>query len=57
MNIRKLPKIELHLHHEGAAPPNFIRQLAFEKNIDLTQIFNANGDYCFSNFNEFLATY
>ncbi|MDB3861025.1 adenosine deaminase [Paracoccaceae bacterium] len=57
MNIRKLPKIELHLHLEGAAPPNFIRQLAFEKNIDLTQIFNANGDYCFSNFNEFLATY
>ena len=54
MNIRKLPKIELHLHLEGAAPPNFIRQLAFEKNIDLTQIFNANGDYCFSNFNEFL---
>ena len=48
MNIRKLPKIELHLHLEGAAPPNFIRQLAFEKNIDLKQIFNANGDYCLS---------
>ena len=57
MNIRKLPKIELHLHHEGAAPPSFIRQLAFEKKIDLSNIFNAKGDYNFSNFSEFLATY
>ena len=57
MNIRKLPKVELHLHHEGAAPPSFIRQLAFEKKIDLSNIFNPKGDYNFSNFNEFLATY
>ena len=39
MNIRKLPKVELHLHHEGAAPPSFIRQLAFEKKIDLSNIY------------------
>jgi len=57
MNIRKLPKVELHLHHEGAAPPSFIRQLAFEKKIDLSNIFNAEGDYNFSSFNEFLETY
>ena len=57
MNMRKLPKIELHLHHEGAAPPSFIQQLAVEKNVDLSGIFNADGDYSFSNFNEFLSTY
>ena len=57
MNMRKLPKIELHLHHEGAAPPSFIQQLAAEKNVDLSGIFNADGDYSFSNFNQFLSTY
>lgn len=57
MNMRKLPKIELHLHHEGAAPPSFIQQLATEKNVDLSGIFNADGDYSFSNFYEFLSTY
>ena len=57
MIMRKLPKIELHLHHEGAAPPSFIQQLAAEKNVDLSGIFKANGDYSFSTFNEFLSTY
>ena len=36
MNYGKLPKCELHVHLEGAAPPNFIRQLANEKKINLT---------------------
>ena len=48
MIMRKLPKIELHLHHEGAAPPSFIQQLAAEKNVDLSGIFKANGDYSLS---------
>ncbi|MCV6585432.1 MAG: adenosine deaminase, partial [Marinibacterium sp.] len=39
MSVADLPKIELHLHHEGAAPPAFIRQLAHEKRIDLSGIF------------------
>lgn len=33
MNISHLAKVELHLHLEGAAPPAFIRQLAYEKKL------------------------
>ena len=35
MNISHLAKVELHLHWEGAAPPAFIRQLAYEKKLAL----------------------
>ena len=45
MNYNKLPKCELHVHLEGAAPPEFIRQLAKEQKIDLTGLFDSNGDY------------
>ena len=31
--ILRLPKVELHLHIEGAAPPAFIRGLAKEKSV------------------------
>ena len=33
MTIAQLAKVELHLHLEGAAPPEFIRQLAHEKKL------------------------
>ncbi|WP_299349871.1 adenosine deaminase [uncultured Shimia sp.] len=57
MSVATLPKIELHLHHEGAAPPEFIRQLAFEKKADLSRIFNDDGSYAFENFVHFLQVY
>ncbi len=57
MTVADLPKIELHLHHEGAAPPAFIRQLAHEKRIDLSGIFNHNGGYDFRDFAHFLSVY
>ena len=57
MSVTDLPKVELHLHHEGAAPPDFIRQLAHEKKIDISGIFNANGGYVFEDFVHFLQTY
>ncbi len=57
MSVTDLPKVELHLHHEGAAPPDFIRQLAYEKKIDLSGIFDANGGYVFEGFVHFLRTY
>jgi adenosine deaminase len=50
MNYGKLPKCELHVHLEGAAPPDFIRQLANEKKINLTGLFDSKGDYFFKNF-------
>lgn len=55
--VADLPKVELHLHHEGAAPPAFIRQLASEKGIDVSGIFAADGSYDYSGFAEFLQVY
>lgn len=51
------PKVELHLHLEGAAPPSFIRGLAKEKHMDLSGIFDDRGDYAFTDFWHFLKVY
>ena len=51
------PKIELHLHLEGAAPPAFIRSLAKEKHIDLSGLFTEDGSYRFTDFWHFLKVY
>ncbi len=51
------PKIELHLHLEGAAPPAFIRGLAKEKHMDLSGIFDDRGNYAFTDFWHFLKVY
>ncbi|MEM8581167.1 MAG: adenosine deaminase [Pseudomonadota bacterium] len=55
--MQDTPKIELHLHLEGAAPPAFIRGLAAEKSVDLRGIFDASGAYAYRNFSEFLQVY
>jgi adenosine deaminase len=52
-----LPKIELHLHLEGAAPPAFIRGLAAEKGVTLSGLFDARGAYAYRSFAEFLRVY
>lgn len=52
-----IPLIELHLHLEGAAPPAFIHGLAQEKSVNLTGVFDAQGNYQFQNFTQFLRTY
>lgn len=52
-----LPKAELHLHLEGAAPPAFIRALAKEKGIDIAGIFDAQGGYAYRDFGHFLQVY
>ncbi len=52
-----LPKVELHLHLEGAAPPAFIRGLAKEKSFDIGGIFDHRGGYRFADFWEFLKVY
>ena len=54
MNISHLAKVELHLHLEGAAPPAFIRQLAYEKKVDIGGIFAPDGRYAFGGFPNFL---
>ncbi len=55
--MRDRPKIELHLHLEGAAPPAFIRGLAKEKHVDIAGIFNERGGYAFQDFWHFLKVY
>lgn len=57
MTIAHLPKVELHLHLEGAAPPAFIRGLAREKSMDIAGIFDAAGEYKFADFWQFLKVY
>ncbi len=57
MSWQSLPKVELHLHFEGAAPPSFIRGLAKEKNVDLSKIFDEDGGYRYENFDHFLEVY
>ncbi len=57
MTINDLPKVELHLHLEGGAPPGFIRGLAKEKKLDISGIFNDDGSYRFTDFWNFLKVY
>lgn len=51
------PKIELHLHLEGAAPPALIRDFAARKRADLSGVFDENGDYRWRDFPDFLRVY
>ena len=55
--ILDLPKVELHLHLEGAAPPAFIRGLAQEKSVDISRVFNSDGGYAYRDFVHFLSVY
>ena len=57
MSWKPFPKVELHLHLEGAADPAFVRGLAAEKSIDIRSIFDGNGAYKYNGFREFLAVY
>lgn len=49
--------IELHLHLEGAAPPDFIRSIAAEKRTDLSGVFDGRGHYAYDDFAGFLRCY
>lgn len=57
MSFDTLPKIELHLHHEAAVPPAFIRQMAKEKKIDISGIFDEAGHYVYRDFDHFIEVY
>ncbi|PTW49528.1 adenosine deaminase [Rhodovulum kholense] len=52
-----LPKIELHHHLEGAAPPALIRDMARARNLDISRIFDADGAYYSAEFLQFLDIY
>lgn len=57
MTFKQMPKVELHTHLEGCAPPAFIAGLAREKKIDISGIFDADGGYAFRDFDHFLKVY
>ncbi|MCK0137954.1 adenosine deaminase [Aliiroseovarius sp. F47248L] len=57
MSYKEVPKVELHTHIEGAAPPDFIRGLAKEKSVDLSGIFADDGGYAYRDFWHFLEVY
>jgi adenosine deaminase len=57
MSWKSFPKVELHLHLEGGAPPAFIRGLSQEKNIDISRIFDERGNYTYRDFDHFLSVY
>lgn len=55
--LKAMPKVELHLHIEGAAPPAFVRGIAAERGLDISNIFDANGAYDYDGFLQFLDVY
>lgn len=57
MSWNFLPKIELHLHIEGAAPPGFIRGLAKKKSVNIDKAFDENGHFACDDFLHFLQVY
>jgi adenosine deaminase len=53
-----LPKVELHVHLEGTAPPALIRRLAQRNDVALPEaLFAGNGEFRYTDFLDFLRTY
>ena len=57
MSWKDFPKIELHHHLEGGAPPAFVRDMARAKGLDVSRIFDASGAYDYAGFLQFLDVY
>ncbi|MGB1235545.1 MAG: adenosine deaminase [Planktomarina sp.] len=57
MSWKSFPKVELHLHLEGAADPAFVRDMANRKGVDVSAIFDDQGDYIYKDFADFLKVY
>jgi len=57
VSFTELPKVELHLHLEGGAPPAFIAGLAKAKKLDISGIFKPDGSYDYRDFWHFLEVY
>lgn len=55
-NVDLIPKAEIHLHLEGAAPPAHVAALAAKKGVDLKGVVQ-DGRYVWRGFSEFLSAY
>ncbi len=52
-----IPKVELHCHIEGAAPPDLVRRLALKYGVDVSWLFDAEGGYAWEDFTSFIRAY
>lgn len=52
-----IPKVELHCHIEGAAPPELVRRLGKKYGVDLSRLFDQDGQYQWDDFTTFLQAY
>ncbi len=50
-------KVELHIHLEGAASPEFVREICYSSGIQIPAIFDKTGNYNWQNFDQFLTIY
>ena len=50
-------KVELHIHLEGAASPEFVREICHSSGMQIPEIFDKNGNYAWQNFDQFLGVY
>ena len=50
-------KVELHIHLEGAASPEFVREICYSSGIQIPEIFDKSGNYKWQNFDQFLTIY
>ncbi len=57
MTLQQMPKVELHTHLEGSAPPDLVRDMARQKSIDIGGIFDEQGNYAYRDFPHFLEVY
>tara|TARA_B100001250_G_scaffold411412_1_gene440010 strand:- start:407 stop:1390 length:984 start_codon:yes stop_codon:yes gene_type:complete len=56
-DFSSLKKVELHLHLEGAAEPDFVREICVENDKERPDIFDKEGNYKWDSFEEFLKVY
>lgn len=57
IDFAAIPKLELHLHLEGGVPAAFLRRMAQEKGMDVSRLFNEEGEYFYKDFLSFLSIY
>jgi adenosine deaminase len=50
-------KVELHIHLEGAASPEFVREICYSSGMQIPDIFDKSGNYKWQNFDQFLTIY
>ena len=55
--IPTVPKVELHCHIEGAADPALVRRMAAKYRIDLSGLFDEDGDFAWADFSSFIKAY